>query len=741
MQTDEKELELERAYLEKVVGLAGARFVEQKELAVAEKKMLMELSRHMYENTVHFSHDFARLTEANQALGDIETRTINYRMQEKQLRRYERMMEAPYFARIDFTEDGFDREALYIGIGNLADDDGLDVYVYDWRAPVSSLFYQNELGKASYQAPMGKIAGTLDLKRQYEIKNGALQYFFDASVNVMDDILRSVLAKNASPMMKSIVETIQREQDAIIRDMSSDLLMVQGTAGSGKTSVALHRVAFLMYQSTTNGLSAENIIILSPNALFGKYISGVLPELGEENVATVTFEEFFEHTFGESPAVGTRAGLLEQLMTTPPDRCRLLTDALGFWFSAEFVQILDRMIAHYETSMLQFTDVFYGDECIATQRQIVASLQDTHVELPLAKRLRMVEARIFEEVHKRKKARMDELEKEVREEPQYQFEIKAQVRLRSIREVSSLAHKVRCFTRPNAQKIYRALVTNKELFFQIAQNVNLPSNISEILDLMAAGLKPGAMDYMHCMALLYLQVKLTGDKQSSTIKQVVIDEAQDYAPLHYELLHLLLPHARYTVLGDINQTIGGNGTPALYQEIQRILKKRGTFVEMNKSFRCSAEIIAFSHRFLDAKSEPVSFDRHDEAPRVCACATQEVMDSRLIADIELCKEQGFGSAAVLCRSLEQAKALYERISGMLDVRLADDDTTIGAGNVIMPIYMAKGLEFDCAFVYGADDQTYYTQDDKRLLYIASTRPLHRLFVYHTGTQSPLLGNA
>ncbi|MEG2852409.1 MAG: ATP-dependent DNA helicase, partial [Hydrogenoanaerobacterium sp.] len=219
MPTYEEEFETEKKYLAKVVGVAAEHFGTQQEFAVNEKKALMALSKQMYENTVHFSNDFARLVEANQALGDIETRTISFRMLTARLHLYESMMKHPYFARIDFTEDGYEREPIYIGVGSLTDDEGLDAYVYDWRAPVSGLFYSGEPGRVSYMSPSGLINGEMSLKRQYDIRNGELIYFFDCSLNVMDEVLRSALSKNTSPKMKTIVETIQREQNVIIRDV------------------------------------------------------------------------------------------------------------------------------------------------------------------------------------------------------------------------------------------------------------------------------------------------------------------------------------------------------------------------------------------------------------------------------------------------------------------------------------------------------------------------------------------
>ena len=741
MQTYEQEFQTEQAYLQKVTDLAQARLVSQQEQAIKEKKKLVELNRLMYENTVHFSHDFDKLTEANQELGNIEARTINYRMLAKRLRMYEHMIDMPYFARIDFTEDGYDREPIYIGTGSLTDEDGLDAYVYDWRAPVSSLFYRCEPGRVSYRSPSGDIKGEMNLKRQYEIKHGKLNYFFDCSVNVVDDILRSVLSKNASPKMKTIVETIQREQDVIIRDLNSDLLMVQGVAGSGKTSVALHRVAFLMYEGLTGGLAANNIIILSPNALFGKYISGVLPELGEENIATKTFETIFEDYFGTHITIKSRNSTLEQLVSDGDKKQQaLLKESLEFQLSSDFCEILNRFIAYYERSLLDIPDIYYGGKCLVTRQALREELLHSRVNMPVAKRLRIIEEKLFEKLHKAKKTRLAQLEKFVLDHPEHQFEVKAQARLLSIKEITVLAHKIRTFTRINVLSVYKELVADKELFCRIAGDIKLPEHIDELLDFISKNLRSNAVGYAEGMALLYLQVKMLGVKPHSNIKQVVIDEAQDYYSMHYRILSTILPNARYTILGDVNQTIAKQADLTLYEEIKSTLSKRkNTLATMNKSFRCSTEISEFSRRFIDSDTRQQSFDRHEQEPEIRSAKTVPQLDAQLLNDIAVCKEQGFGSLAVLCKSFAQAHELYHRISDKADLRLVGEYTEdIGLGTYILPIYMAKGLEFDAAFVYGTDSDAYVTEDDRKLLYVASTRPLHRLYLYHTGKLSKLI---
>lgn len=360
--------------------------------------------------------------------------------------------------------------------------------------------------------------------------------------------------------------------------------------------------------------------------------------------------------------------------------------------------------------------------------------------MPVAKRLRIIEEKLFEKLHKAKKTRLAQLEKFVLDHPEHQFEVKAQARLLSIKEITVLAHKIRTFTRINVLSVYKELVADKELFCRIAGEIKLPEHIDELLDFISKNLRSNAVGYAEGMALLYLQVKILGVKPHSNIKQVVIDEAQDYYSMHYRILSTILPNARYTILGDVNQTIAKQADLTLYEEIKSTLgKRKNTLATMNKSFRCSTEISEFSRRFIDSDTRQQSFDRHEQEPEIRSAKTVPELDAQLLNDIAVCKEQGFGSLAVLCKSFAQAHELYHRISDKADLRLVGEYTEdIGLGTYILPIYMAKGLEFDAAFVYGTDSDAYVTEDDRKLLYVASTRPLHRLYLYHTGKLSKLI---
>lgn len=728
---DNQQLEVD--YLQETVSVIKNKIEDEENKLVKRKKDLIDARREMYENTAHSSNDFDKLTEMVQHLSPIEVQTYDYVAAEQRLEKYKRLLSCPYFARIDFAEEGYEEESIYIGIGNLIEDSSYKTYVYDWRAPISSIFYRYEIGKASYVCPSGVIEGNVSLKRQYEIKNSKLQYFFDSNVTIMDDILKKVLSSNASSKMKSIVETIQKEQDIIIRDIENDLVIVQGVAGSGKTSVALHRVAFLMYQSLTTKIGVNNIVLISPNSLFGEYISHVLPELGEKNVTTITFEDLFESVFDSDISIKSRNSLLENIINSNNEKSKsILKSSLEFKLSKSFMTIIDRYIHHFEHSMIDFTDIFFAGECIADRHLLKSELlvkQKSY--MPVEKRLNQIEVKLSTKLHELRKVRLIKLEKFVAEHTNHPFNVKSFARLLSIKQSLALLKTIHKFTRIDYLSLYKKLFRDKELFYRLSEGLSLPSNISEILDYTNEILYTNDLTYDDGIALMWLKIKMSGCSTYYDIKQVVVDEAQDYYPVHYEILKTLFKNSKYTVLGDFNQTIEKNSDLSIYDDIKGILnKKKSTSVFMNKSFRCSYEISKYSEQFIDSDMVIESFNRHGTPPKEIIKSNIEELDNSLVEDIIECQNLDYSSIAILCNSMKKAEALYNRISSKVDVKLiseSTDDTMLGM--FIVPIYMAKGLEFDAVLVYDMYDRKHLTKDNKRLMYIASTRALHYLSVY------------
>jgi len=327
----------EKHYLEQTIAFARKQWQLTNQRILGEEAEISSAYEEMLENATHdlkglySEQGFHNLTSLSQYIMPVSAQITAHESGVQAIRSLEGMMDSPYFARIDFLFDGEEAaEKIYIGRATLLDQKTPTVYVHDWRAPISSVFYRFGVSKASFDAPNGVVDGEVLLKRQYEIRHGNLLYFFDADVQIIDEFLRQLLSKHASPKMKTIVETIQRDQDIVIRDIQNDVLMVQGAAGSGKTSIALHRIAYLMYQGLSGRLNANDILILSPNTVFEEYISHVLPDLGENNVKTMLFEDLFQSILPRV-SIHTRSQNTEYVLSCEDDkRAALVKSSMAF---------------------------------------------------------------------------------------------------------------------------------------------------------------------------------------------------------------------------------------------------------------------------------------------------------------------------------------------------------------------------------------------------------------------------
>ncbi|MDP4093719.1 MAG: AAA family ATPase [Bacillota bacterium] len=734
-------LKEENQYLEITVSLLKELVETSLKALTLRKDKLLKTRKDMWENSSHSVRDFSKLTEVNQYLSEVANHTAEYENTRKQVENYRNMIDSPYFGRFDFIEDGYEQtEKIYIGIHNLIDPKSSNIYVYDWRAPISSIFYRYDTGKASFTAPSGLISGQVSLKRQYKIQNSSLKYFFDCNVRISDDILQQVLSRNASPKMRSIVETIQKEQDIIIRDIDSELLIVQGTAGSGKTSIAMHRIAFLLYEGLESKLGSDNIIIISPNDIFSTYISSVLPELGEENVRQITLSEIFETIFKSKAAVETRNVQMEALISGSIDEREFRRKAIEFKGSEAFVGILDSLVWYFEHRLIKFEDIFYNGIIVENRQQLKNSFLQNKIGEPASKRLERIERKIWEKIVPLQKKRLSTLENAVQKGDRHQFEIKSYSRLLSIKETKTIKEKLRKFTMVDPFKLYKLLFSQPGLLYRLAGNMRLPENIERIISETGKNLQNGLITYEDCGPLLYLKLKLEGSSIFKEIRQVLVDEAQDYYPVQYEVLNLLFKNARFTILGDINQSIERQADYSMYEGITRIFDRSKTEkLILKRGYRSSFEISSFASKLLPEGQSAVPFERHEEPPEIVGFKNDILMNKAVIEKVDNFRSQGYESIAIICKTRHQSEELYGYLREHMDVDHFDTHNRDFAKAVlVMPVYMAKGLEFDAVIVYNAEEYGYRDVYDRRLMYIACTRALHRLSVLYSGEISPLL---
>lgn len=720
MGNNQTEKAFEEKRLAQTISLAEEQLKQAKEAADKKKSEIIEAKKDVRENTEHgitslyTSDGFEALVELSQYINPVTDKIIDYEEEEHKILLLEKMIKSPYFARIDFKFDDEDEfEKIYIGRSSLRKNSYQEMYVYDWRSPIASVFYRFMTGEAFYDAPYGRVTGELNLKRQYEIKNGILEYFFDSDVQIVDEFLRQLLSQNTTAKMKAIVETIQHEQDVVIRDMENDLLMVQGVAGSGKTSIALHRAAYLMYQGLQTKLSANNIMIISPNSIFEQYISNVLPELGEDNVISSVFEDILSELLN-GRKIQSRNDFLENLIVNSKYK-EISRNSIEFKTSSFFREILDQFLIDIPRQWIEFEDVYYEGKCVVSG-QILKDKILGRPETPLGIKLEQLEDYILEQIFGTGKGRGHKEEKNL------------------------IKQEIQKFIKIDIVELYKILFSNEAYFYSLLQNSNPSQNIKNIWKYTKENLEADSLYYDDAIAIAYLYLKIYGTNKYKNIKQVVIDEAQDYYPLQYEIFNLLFSNAKFTILGDMKQTLAKKEDISFYEQIQKILnKKKSSLIMLDKSFRCTNEILNFSLKFIEQSSQIKSFNRNGDSPKVYIADNSEIFIDEIVKEIKLCQEKGFQSICLICKTEKNSTYLFNKIKHKLDIQLIKNGSVSDLQGVfILPVYMSKGLEFDTVLICDADSQNYHDEDDKNLLYVACTRALHKLSLFCENEVSPLI---
>ena len=720
MGNNQTEKAFEEKRLAQTISLAEEQLKQAKEAADKKKSEIIEAKKDVRENTEHgitslyTSDGFEALVELSQYINPVTDKIIDYEEEAHKILMLEKMIKSPYFARIDFKFDDEDEfEKIYIGRSSLRKNSYQEMYVYDWRSPIASVFYRFMTGEAFYDAPCGRVTGELNLKRQYEIKNGKLEYFFDSDVQIVDEFLRQLLSQNTTAKMKAIVETIQHEQDVVIRDMENDLLMVQGVAGSGKTSIALHRAAYLMYQGLQTKLSANNIMIISPNSIFEQYISNVLPELGEDNVISSVFEDILSELLN-GRKIQSRNDFLENLIVNSKYK-EISRNSIEFKTSSFFREILDQFLIDIPRQWIEFEDVYYEGKCVVSG-QILKDKILGRPETPLGIKLEQLEDYILEQIFGTGKGRGHKEEKNL------------------------IKQEIQKFIKIDIVELYKILFSNEAYFYSLLQNSNPSQNIKNIWKYTKENLEADSLYYDDAIAIAYLYLKIYGTNKYKNIKQVVIDEAQDYYPLQYEIFNLLFSNAKFTILGDMKQTLAKKEDISFYEQIQKILnKKKSSLIMLDKSFRCTNEILNFSLKFIEQSSQIKSFNRNGDSPKVYIADNSEIFIDEIVKEIKLCQEKGFQSICLICKTEKNSTYLFNKIKHKLDIQLIKNGSVSDLQGVfILPVYMSKGLEFDTVLICDADSQNYHDEDDKNLLYVACTRALHKLSLFCENEVSPLI---
>ena len=639
-----------------------------------------EMDQYGYEN---FDNQQALLHEINASNEKIELR-----------RRFRKMMDSPFFGRVDFCYEGEDEpEIFYIGIANLAEENGGLPLIYDWRAPVSGLFYDFDKGPASYQAPLGEIHGDIAAKWQYKIRGGKMIYEFESDVKIDDEILKAELGSNGDVQLKNIIRTIQKEQNAIIRNTSDRIMVIQGAAGSGKTSIALHRIAYLLYHDRKN-LKSSSVLVLSPNGVFSDYISHILPELGEENIREMSFDLFaYKRLRNIVSDCEDRYDLIERQIAGLCDE-KLLKEKL----SRDFLNRMEGYLVELEDSLMNFRDVEHRG-VVKKEQEIIELFYFKFMDIPLLSRMDAVAEYFIDEVETLKGFDLPDEERE--------------------------AVKSRFYRMYETRDLY-------VLYNRFLRQEGFPS-------LPQVQYEKRKLRYEDVYPVLYLKYRLETQQEDSGVRHLIVDEMQDYSMIQYLIIQRLFK-CRMTILGDREQTMDGEQQDVL-TFLPKIFGKDIRRIVMNKSYRNTVEIASYANK-LAGITEVELFERHGkpvvekEFPGL-----EEALES-VVRELRLEKQAAeeiisYETAAVIARTADEAREAYYILKEKLEAEGFDtkerlsllhrDSTNFQKGLTVTTFYMAKGLEFDQVFsVFPGEDRSPIVE---RARYIAATRALHELYMY------------
>ena len=668
MELSVHEKELENKHLDDTIKLIRGKISELGQELYAREDKVLEFKKFMWDSKG--SMDAAEL-KTMMSDNDLE---ISMMMNKGDyLQKLYKIQNNPYFGSIIF-KDQKQTDEVYIGITHVTDEKN-NYYVHDWRSPICSLFYDYEVGPCEYIAPEGKIKGEITRKRQYTIKDGKMVHIFDNNINIDDELLQEVLASESSDKMKNIVNTIQQEQNKVIRNTDDRNLIVEGIAGSGKTSVALHRIAFLLYK--IKNLNSNNVLIFSPNKVFSEYISNVLPELGEQNTRETTINDFLDMEIKEFNHVETFTSFIERSYQNKED-----FEFIKYKQSDEVYDDIDNYIESI-TKKAKFQDDLFRRDYAYTKDELNYMLKDRYSKFPLCERINFMSTKISEVNFNGRLNKAKTIEKEL-------------------------------YERLNIERDIVDIYIN----FFLSDFSKIKRNISYIKK------DKNMLNYDDACLFVYMKFKLYGYNYNTDIKQIIIDEAQDYSYGQYKLISKIFKNASYTILGDVNQTIN----PYYKYDTLEVLTNlfpESKYIKLLKTYRSSEEIIEYSNKVLGL-NHITAIRRNTSIP------VTELEENDLKNDLEKqineCKKYG-ESIAIITKNDIECEKVYNLLKETGISKISNSVKKFNRKYVVIPVYMAKGLEFDSVIIY-TEKNNKYTEKEKNLYYVAITRAQHKLIVFN-----------
>lgn len=665
MKIEREEFERERNYLNKTVSLIRKKISKLGQELFDDDSKVLEFKKLIWD-----THTEIDPNEMRSMMAESDLQVSIMQSKGNYLQRLFRIQNKPYFGSIRFKEEGSEEEDnIYIGITHV--EDKLDYYVHDWRSPICSMFYDYETGPASYKAPSGIIKGNIIKKRQYIIEDAELKHIFDNDLNISDSLLQEVLAEESSDKMKNIVNTIQEEQNKVIRNTEDKNLIVEGIAGSGKTSVALHRIAFLLYRIPN--LTSSNVVVFTPNKVFSEYISNVLPELGEDNTYDMTFYDLLCQNINEYKDIENFTDFISRYYKGNVDNY----DMVKYKQSDEIIKEIDSYINNL-LSTIKFNNKLEYDNFIEIDTEELNNMLNyKYNRFPLFERIKEISKRIASNNYEGSTKNASSIEKKLKELLNIKLDLKDIFNNFYQSEYSK----------------YKDKVNDKYLYYEDA-----------------------------CI-FLYIKSLLVGFNTNHVIKEIVIDEAQDYNKLQYLIIKKTFKTSNYTILGDTNQTINPYYKYDSLEELTSIFDS-SKYITLTKTYRSTGKIIDYTNKILGLNH--VTAIRNDKASDIIF--RNNITKNDFLTDINNLKTIS-KSIAIITKNDKEAEKVYNMLKDDLDIMLIDGFGHIKRDLVVVPSYVAKGLEFDSVIIY-TDTNNKYQEKDKYLFYVACTRAQHNLIIYN-----------
>ena len=670
------EFDKEKMILSKVKDLLGSTLEELGQDVYQDEEDFTEFKKMMWENSSSFDSG-----EREQVMAATDQEAERILQKRAYFKRLNQIKNKPYFASIVFKDNYGKVWNIYISLTYLKDKDFNNI-LYDWRSPICSLFYDYEVGPCFYVAPEGEIHGELKRKRQYKIENCELIGVFDNSLNIDDEVLQEVLANESSDKMKNVVNTIQQEQNQVIRNLEDHNLIVQGIAGSGKTTVALHRIAFLLYR--LKNLSSNNILIFSPNPIFTEYISDVLPSLGENNTLQTTFNDYLSFSITEYKDVEAFTDFVARYYTYQVANVELIQ----YKQSDAIICDIDAYLKDYVRNACFLDSFVEGEIHKVDQDEINHLLHYKYDRLPLFERVEEISKRLSAQFYEGSGKKTSTFRKLLKEHANFKRDFK------------------QIYKRFYLSPYCKVSLTEREIDSFIKRKV---------------------IYYEDALLFSYMKGVLDGFPYEGQIKQVVIDEAQDYNKLQYIIISRIFAKADFTILGDVNQNINPYYHYQSLEELSPLFKNDSKYIELLKTYRSSPEIIDYTNKILNLHH--VNAIRKDNHKPVVFRKNLVNLKEQLLEDIHTLTQE-YSSVAIITKDDQEAVKLYQLIK---------DDVLVSYINlnvknfkrdlVLLPAYLAKGLEFDSVILYN-DRNNSYRVNERNLLYVACTRAQHELYIYN-----------